>query len=709
MNSRLFLSIKNKTYWLIVLALAVVISSCSTAGTEQTSTMDSSRETTKLSNSQKTEQAFVPSLAPTSSAISTVLPLPTDNSTSPNSTTFTGMVPSGARLRISKGAIRFTALSPIGENIVIGSSITVCSYRVMDAGEDWCSTTGETSNGMIQSLGFDPEGKTIVTGLQNGDIILWDAAKGSQTRIIRTGLTLISNPTWSPDGQKLAYATGDQSEHGFIRIWNSSDGSELPQIKVGDFPVDVISWSPNGRAIATGDNSGQITILDASSANFLATIHPFPKQHEISSLVWSSDSTMLLAGSRYVSCAENCSPEYDGKITLIDAHTGAQRWQTDTGHTVGSLAVSPDTTLLLAWVGEGHREIQIRHISDGSLLRTITLNGATDLTLSATKNAFWLPGGSGDIPRLLTLDEEDNLAIFDTSGAMLSETHLDGYYQLTGLAWAPDSSKLAAISAQGLYIWDNATGQLLRNFDIPVQANQIAWSPDGKEIATTKDRQVFLWDAETGELLHTLASSGDYPRDLGLSADGRWFAALSLSGVPGQPRYAFIELWDARDWSSIRVIKVDNWEENGIEHLAWSPDGKTLAAAGNGIYLWDVSSGSLIKSFLEDMGAINNVEWSPDGSNLLAGTTIIDANSGAILVQVVSNPTNRISSATFSPDGITFATGGDRITLRDAHNGAILKTLQGFANNANMLMFSPDGKALASGSDDGTVILWEVP
>ncbi len=190
--------------------------------------------------------------------------------------------------------------------------------------------------------------------------------------------------------------------------------------------------------------------------------------------------------------------------------------------------------------------------------------------------------------------------------------------------------------------------------------------------------------------------------------DGRWFATLSLSGVPGQPRYAYIGIWDTHAWTSIRVIKVDNWEVNGIENLAWSPDGKTLATAGNGIYLWDVGSGNLIDSFIKDMGTLDSIEWSPDGSRLLAGTMIVDANSGAILVQVSSDPANRISSATLSPDGLTLAIGGDHIILRDAQNGTILKTLPGFADNANTLMFSPDGKTLASGSDDGTIILWDV-
>src|SRR5579862_6048736 len=69
-----------------------------------------------------------------------------------------------------------------------------------------------------------------------------------------------------------------------------------------------------------------------------------------------------------------------------------------------------------------------------------------------------------------------------------------------------------------------------------------------------------------------------------VSPDGRIVAASSGWGM--------IYLWDATSGKELR--RITNPGHREIEALAFSPDGKTLASAGEQLHLWDIGSGKLV-------------------------------------------------------------------------------------------------------------------
>jgi RNA polymerase sigma factor (sigma-70 family) len=80
------------------------------------------------------------------------------------------------------------------------------------------------------------------------------------------------------------------------------------------------------------------------------------------------------------------------------------------------------------------------------------------------------------------------------------------------------------------------------------------------------------------------------------------------------------------------------------------------------------------------------------------------------LADTFQGHTDTVLSATFSPDGMTLASGsGDNtIKLWDVATGKERATIQGHTQPVWSVVFSPDGKTLASGSWDGTTKLWDV-
>ena len=155
-----------------------------------------------------------------------------------------------------------------------------------------------------------------------------------------------------------------------------------------------------------------------------------------------------------------------------------------------------------------------------------------------------------------------------------------------------------------------------------------------------------------------------------------------------------------------------------VTRVAFSPDGGTLASAGNDdtIVLWDVISRQALGPPLT--GHTNNVlsiAFSSDGQTLASTSldkTIIlwDVASGQPLTSPLTGHTSSVSGVAFSPDGKTLASSGDEtIILWDiTGNPAPSVPLTGHNDSVTSVAFSPDGRILASGSNDKSIILWDV-
>ncbi len=187
------------------------------------------------------------------------------------------------------------------------------------------------------------------------------------------------------------------------------------------------------------------------------------------------------------------------------------------------------------------------------------------------------------------------------------------------------------------------------------------------------------------------------------SPDGKTLAAAVGPGI---------WLYDANDLNEIALLRGKPYYA-----IAFSPDGKLLAVSDweNGIYLWDVGGQKQIGSLKGHKNSVGSIAFSPDGETLASAggydktIRLWDVREQK-QVGLLQEHTEVVRCVAFSPDGKILASGsGDKtIRLWDVQGQKQIGLLQGHGETVWSVAFSPDGKTLASGSADKTVRLWDV-
>ena len=179
---------------------------------------------------------------------------------------------------------------------------------------------------------------------------------------------------------------------------------------------------------------------------------------------------------------------------------------------------------------------------------------------------------------------------------------------VSAIAFSPDGLTLASGTTNCARLWSIATGKMIREFWVaPDTITELAFSPDGKMLATAGS-QVLLWNAHTGEQLIQLEISGKGVLDMAFSADGR-----SLAVVDDDLLVFDLERQQAKRFS---------WNNERVQAIAYSPDGKRLAVGLNTrIRLLDAVLGTeLIRFSTLPYKGIGQLAFSyPDGSLLASG------------------------------------------------------------------------------------------
>ncbi|HTU22763.1 MAG TPA: WD40 repeat domain-containing protein [Gemmataceae bacterium] len=628
----------------------------------------------------------------------------------------------------------------------------------------------EQRSNYFRAVAYSPDGKQLLIG-EDGSCHLLDAVSGKELRRIETppikspprfapngefvaAISLFGchpwlwdlkrNKAWefndevgrdqlmtitvSPDSKLLASAGAD----GRVHLWNIAARKEV-ELPAGDvLDAGTFALSRDGKTLAALDGIHQLRLWSVSDAKLHRRIRL------VNDLVRGNFYPVYLALSPDASqlAVPDGDQPRERTMQVLDANTGKRRWIAKIAGLTRFAAYSPDGKLLAAAVvgsSPKNSDLCLWEAASGRMVGRLSGHTYTIVT------GVFSPNGK----LLVSSGEDHTLRVWDV-GQRRERYRLKGHgggATVSCLAFSADGSRLASGGDDSrICVWDAASGRRLYRGAIEVEQNVtcLALSADGKMLVANAGEGSFrLWEIASATASPPIEGHRAAITFAAFLPDGRSLLTASRDGTA--------LVWDVaalrrRKPPQVAPVHVDRYgdplppgtlarlgsirlqHKDGVDLVAFSPDGKILAAAtANGersLRLWDVGTGKALHRLSEGSMPWLGIAFSPDGKILaaLCGEEIRlwDVASGAYL-GVAARHKNSLSTFAFSPDGNKIAAadagmaGGKdfKIYLWNLDSGELLRVFDGHRFSVQQIAFTADGKTLLS-SDSSEVRVWDI-
>lgn len=197
----------------------------------------------------------------------------------------------------------------------------------------------------------------------------------------------------------------------------------------------------------------------------------------------------------------------------------------------------------------------------------------------------------------------------------------------SSVVFSVDGALLAQANAGGmLLIWNVATGELLKSFELNDPVYDLAFDPKGARVALAQNSSISQLDIDSGEIVGEveagIASSVDW------SPDGEWLAGEDPDNAP--------TIWSADDFSVVKSF--GGFSANGIALSANQGIAFTVHGESD-VFVWVEGSGPEAVRLPGHNNNPSAVAWAPDGSALFSVEAIAEVRrwdsftAGAVATQ----------------------------------------------------------------------------
>ena len=509
----------------------------------------------------------------------------------------------------------------------------------------WDTVTGRRVASVLAS---DRDVAACSVGLSPDGSVVLSAGRGVSAWSASTGVSIPIDPPL-PLSRAIIGASNDDRPIAFSADGRRAAVGRIDSIAVLDLTshpirVQIVPVARGGIALALSSNGARLVVSSALGVSLWSLesaphrLSEFLHDSQVYSLAFSVDDATI-----------------HGLCTDWQLHTWATNYMTATTMLTEALsaafsalgvsrtAVSPSGRL----VASGNREgsLALWRISDGAQIATWR---PTD-SMTKTAGPATMPSaqGEGSITALSFSADERALAVGYAKGGVGIRNLSSGAEvrrfvahtaEVRSMATSKEGRWLATGSADGtVRVWDWARGVEMGAFHVRAgdRVSALAFRSDdiliigaGPPLSSSirSERTAFLWDWRSRRVLSSVIGQGAPPLDIAISPmDGRIALALNWPGSVS------VSLWDSALTREIGRFTVPN----GVDSVAFSPDGRRLVASGltgNGTYIWDAERLDLLATL--SLRA-QYVRFTSEGRHLVAsrpetsGTRILVLDSAA--------------------------------------------------------------------------------
>jgi WD40 repeat protein len=531
--------------------------------------------------------------------------------------------------------------------------------------------------GEVRSVAISPDGKTIVSGSEDGTVRLWDKAGNAIGQPFQGHKGEVRSVAFSPDGKTIV--SGGQD--GTIRLWDKAGNAIGQPFQGHKGEVRSVAFSPDGKTIVSGGDDGTIRLWDKAGN---AIGQPFQgHKGEVNSVAFSPDGKTIVSGGD------------DGTIRLWD-RAGNPIGQPFTGHedAVFSVAIGRDGQTIVSGGQDG--TIRLWDRSGNAIGQPLKGHEDAVISVAIGRDGQTIVSGSSD----------GTIRLWDRADNAIGQPFQGHEFRVNSVAIGPDGQTIVSGGDDGtIRLWDradNAIGQPFQGYEDGVSS--VAISPDGKTIVSGGwDGTIHLWDRAGNAIGQPFQGYEDGVSSVAISPDGQTIVSGGQDGT--------IRLWDR---SGNAIGQPFKGYEGTVFSVAISPDGQTIVSGGwdGTIRLWDRAGNPIGQPFQGHKDTVFSVAIGPDGQTLVSSsydkTIHLWDRSGNPIGQPLKGHEGTVFSVAISPDGQTIVSGGWDKTIRlwDRSGNPIGQPLKGHEDVVISVAFSQDGKTISSGSYDGIVRLW---